>query len=199
VLREQPIDKDLLVVGLIDVNPVLRRWAHRAPLVVGPTGGRAQMPAQASELLSTLAGRRAQIELEAARALTSSLKRFSAVMGFESPLQRGRSVVVVTATTAAELPALPDLKGFAASQERAGDLLVASSGQRWMFHVGPSYGLGRLHPWTQLRWFVANHLALLLPALLLGALLLAIPMKAFLARRSRERLAVGEAPEEARA
>lgn len=194
ILALGQLDKDLLVVGLLDTHPLLRRWIARAPVVVGPGGGRAQMPAQSSEVLSTLEGRRGQGELDAAQSLLAGLRHFSAVFAFESPLQHGRSVVAVSATGSGDLPSLLDLKGFASSQDRSGDLMVVTGARRSLFRIGPRYGLGHLGPWTRIRWFVANHLVLLLPALLFGVAFVILPMQAALQRRARQRLSVGLRP-----
>lgn len=188
VLRAPGLDRDLLLVGLFETHALLRRWADRAPIVVAEAGGRAQLPAGSSELLTALSGFRRSSELEAARSLLASTRKLAAVTSFASPLWPGRNAVAITATSAAELPSLPMLQGFASSRDPAGDLLVLSGGRRSMFRIGPSHGLGELPPWTALRWFVANHVLLLLPALFIGILCVALPARAHLSRRARERL-----------
>jgi hypothetical protein len=185
-------DADLLVIGTPETNALLRRWADRLPLSLAATGPQPQMPSHADLVLSTLAGRQGHAELDRARTALAGVRRLAAVMGFESPVTPGRSAVVVTATSEAELPALTDLQAFAQSRYRSGDLLVVAGGKRSMFRIGPSYGLGRLDAFTAVRWFFANHALLLLACVAAGSTMLAVRVRTGLERRGRDRLAEDE-------
>ncbi len=188
----RPVDRDLVIIGLSDDNAFLRRWAARLPLALGPGGARVQTPVQASAILDFLAGGPGRADLARAGPLVGSLRRFSAVMGTESPLQPGRSAVFITATSASELPRFSELSGFAESRGRAGDLLVLSEGRRWLFQIGPTYTVGHLGHWSRARWFLSKHWVALLPALVVAVVALAIPARAGLADRTRKRLGAAE-------
>jgi len=111
----------------------------------------------------------------------------------ESPLGKGRTAVVVTATDPTTLPPLSAFLGYAESRALTGDLLLVSGGERWLFRIGTTIGHGQLDGWTRLRWFLATHWVALLPVLLAGVWLLALRSRRYFARRMRARLEAGVA------
>jgi hypothetical protein len=100
-------------------------------------------------------------------------------------------VVAVTAADPARIPPFRAFLGYAEARTRAGDLLLLADGQRAMFRVGGWFGVGRLDPWTQARWFLASHWMLLLPVVFLGALAFASNARRFFARKTKLRLEHG--------
>ena len=190
---EAGLDKDLLVLGTGETNPLLRRWADRLPLVLGGDAPRPQMPSQTDQLLALFTGRIGHQELRRARGLVAPLPRLSAAAGFESPSHAGRTVMVLAATRPEDLRSFSQFRGFAEGVVARGDLLVSSGNQRYRFAIGPSFGRGELSPWNTLRWFLAEHPLLLVPFLLVGVLLLAVVTRVSLERRVRERLESTEA------
>ena len=188
------LDKDLLLVGTFSDHPLLRRWAARLPLSFATSPPRVQMPEQNSALLSLLEGRRGFSELELAAPLAGRAKELGALMGMESPLAKGREVVVLTAARAAQIPSQLELQGFADSRGPGGDLLMTATGLRWMYKLGPAFNRGQLDRWSTVRWFMANHWLLLIPCAMLGCLALALAMRGFLARKLAARLGPTPAP-----
>lgn len=184
------LDKDLLVVGLPDDHPLIRRWSDRLPLVFGAGRARVQLPVHQDALLDLLAGNPGSRELDRAVPVVARAANPAAVMGMESPLHEGRSVVVLTAGRMESLPGVPELRGFAESRTREGDLLLLSGGKRWSFRIGPTYQTGTIDRWTGVRWFLAQHWMALLGCMLLGALALAWPVRGALQRRADRRLSV---------
>lgn len=181
--------EDLIVVGGAD-NALFARWSRLLPIALAGGRARVQVPAQRAALLDLLGGPGQVLDGQRAREVLSRAADVAALAAIESPLSPGRSVVFVTGSQTSRLPAFGDFLGYAESRARRGDLLVLSGGRRFMFHIGPEFGLGRLDAWTRLRWFLANHWLLLLPVLAVGVLLLAPPLRAVLSQRMRERLAL---------
>jgi hypothetical protein len=183
-------DRELLLVGAAGREPwgVLSR--ARWPLELGEAP-EVRRPAGSSVALEVLSGAPGRIEIARARRVLAGLGRFAAVEEIGSPAARGRSAVLVTATSDADMPSMAELLGHADSTTPAGDLLVAADEGRWMFRVGPEFGTGELAPFTRVRWFVSRHWLLLLPGLALGAFLLALPVRSALSERGRARLEEG--------
>ncbi|WP_373048360.1 cellulose biosynthesis cyclic di-GMP-binding regulatory protein BcsB [Vulgatibacter sp.] len=186
---EADLDKDLILVGLSEDHTLLRRWAGRFPLVFGASRPVLQIPDQTDPFLALLAGRPAQRELERARPIVSRVQEAAAVMAMESPLAEGRTVVAVTAAQLSALPGVPEMRGYAQSRTREGDLLLLGSGQRWTWRIGPTWHRGGIDDWTRLRWFLAHHWLALVPFLVLGAAAVAWPLRGSLQRRAEARLA----------
>jgi cellulose synthase (UDP-forming) len=187
-LAHPGLDKDLLLVGLPGDNPLLRRWADHMPLVPGPAGAIVQMPAESTAVLRVLTGHLGRSELHRAAAVASETHSLSAVMGWESTLKAGRSVIALTATSLQDMPAMSDVSGFADARSRAGDLLIASGARRRMFRIGPSYDAGQLRVWSRARWSMASHWLVLFPGLFAGAFLLSGPVRRRLDQTIRQRL-----------
>ncbi len=180
--------KDLLLVGTQASHPLLKLWTSLLPLAVAPGAIKPQMPAGASQLLSLLTGRRGLLELERARAALASTRTLAALEAIESPLTPGRTAVIFTAPTAAELQPFAAFHGYADSRSREGDLLVLAGGKRQLFRIGPLYGLGELTSWDALRWFLASHSLLLVPCLFFGVLLLSVWLRFQLNAKIESRL-----------
>jgi cellulose synthase (UDP-forming) len=187
IAEGEALDKDLLVVGVASEHALLRRWASRLPLAIGAAGSRAQLPAVRG-WLALLNPIFAYEELRRAQPIVAGARELVAVMGIDSPLHARRSAVVVTATSAARMPAFTDMLGFAESRSRVNDVLVITDYGRSLFRIGPTHGEGEVDVVTRVRWAVSNDWLLLLPALFAGAALVAGPTRRGLERRARARL-----------
>ncbi len=186
---EAATGRDLLVVGAADNNPMVGRWRERLPLMFDHGRPFAQLPdrTRMQVLLSWLAARDASGEATRAEEITSQDPGLAAVMGIESPLDEGRSAILLTAATDARMPRIRDLQGPAVSGSREADLLVASHGALWMFRLGPSYQVGKLDSWRRLLVFLSMHWVALFPFILLGTVMLAVVLRAALRFRVRVR------------
>lgn len=171
--------KDLLVIG-----PLPHGWGALLPI---GADGQVREREPALDLLGgigpLLDARRASSTLQGARG-------WAAIESIESPVSPGHTAVVVTGTS---LPAYSDFLGYAKSTGGSPDLLLLTGGQRFLFRIGPGYGSGHIGAWTRLRWFFATHWIALLPLLFAGVAALSWQGRHFLARRMRERLALGAA------
>ncbi len=186
-LAPEQAPKDLLVIGALENNSLLQRWRDRLPLLSGNGPAHVQTPSTLHPLLDLLAGRRGHEELERLSLMASGASRLVDVVGFESPLNARRSVVAITASTSAELPAFAAFSGPAQSARESGDLLVLLGGQRGLFEIGERYGTTQLHRFSSLRWFLSNHALILVPCLFLGVLGLALLLRGMVVRQIRAR------------
>ena len=116
----------------------------------------------------------------------------AAIMGFESPLQSGRSVVVLNATDAAVLPAAAlALIDPGKVRELRGDLVLLRGDAVQSFRVGDTYYVGHLSWWRWI-WFQLHSHPLLLAALgLLLGVFLALLVFGTMRRMAARRLASG--------
>lgn len=187
-------DRDVLAIGSVADNALLRRWARSLPLPLGAkAGAQVRSTATAADLLELLGGIGPLLDARRATSIAASARDLAAIEAFESPASPGRSAIAVVAAAAEALPPFETFLGYAEGRTRAGDLLLQADGARWMFRVGPSYSWGGLDAWTRLRWFLATHWLALLPLLLVAALALASSGNGALSRRMRARLRPGEA------
>jgi cellulose synthase operon protein B len=187
-LRDAPLGRDLLVLGVGAAEPPLTLVRDELPLWTERGSAEVRLPPAASAALDLLAGAPGRLEAGRARDVVSTLGAFAALQHVASPYARGRSAVILAARDDGEVPSLPELLGHAESRTPAGDLLVVAGGRRWMFRIGPSFGTGELDALSRLRWFLHEHWLALVPALLAGAALVAVPARAALSARERERL-----------
>lgn len=68
------------------------------------------------------------------------------VMGLESPLASGRSVVVITAQTPEVMPSVAELRGYSEALAPQADVLVKPGTRRALFHIQDSYDTGTISP-----------------------------------------------------
>ncbi|MGV8960522.1 MAG: cellulose biosynthesis cyclic di-GMP-binding regulatory protein BcsB [Stenotrophomonas sp.] len=189
----QHADQDLVVIGSRRNQPLFSEWAAHLP--VGDTGQSRRfgltdwlferMPA----FLSPDARR---TDLPTIAEVGVQLDPSDVVlMGFESPLRKGRSVVAVMAEDPAQVNRLfeamfdPDrLRDF------QGSVVLLQKNSVRSLTGNQGYHVGQLPPLTWLRWHF-SHSPLLLGALVgLGCLLLALIARWLLRRNAKARIAV---------
>ncbi|SEI71011.1 cellulose synthase subunit [Paraburkholderia diazotrophica] len=163
-------DKDLLVIGTGDSMPLFARWRASLPLAIDGAKGGIQ-PASFSVREhwrdgSLLPKGGAHLDRDGALA---------ALIGFEAPGSRHRSVVALTATDEAHLPALLDAFDKADRVGKVqGDVALIRADSVESMRVGPTYLVGEL-PWYAPLWRYAIQHPLLLGVLgVIAGLLLAI-------------------------
>ena len=181
-------DTDLLIIGAGREGDVLSGWDKSLALLldgnkrtlkaITRARGLADDPLQ----VRSLAFDRWQVSVRTGGAL-------AALLGFESPLKSGRSVVAVASTTPAQESGVVDAFDDGASVSRMrGDTIVIRSGEVDSFQGEPVYYVGSLSPWKRL-WLYLSHLPFLV--LLLGVVagvLLAFWLYAYLQRAAARRI-----------
>lgn len=181
-------DEDLLVIGAGAEGDLLSSW--KRPLNLMLDGGQrsltavTQLRGLADDPLDVrkLPFDRWQVSVHSGGAL-------AAMLGFESPLKAGRSVVAVAATAPAQQRGLLDALDDGASVNRMrGDTVVVRSGEVDSFQGEPPYYIGSLPLWKRI-WFFFSKLPLLV--LLLGVaagVVLAFWLFAYLQRAAARRI-----------
>lgn len=188
---DQAKGTDILVVSQADRDGLLAKWGQQMPALI-EAGKRSVQP-----LGATLVQWTGFFNPDAARH-TPATGGFttlqgdgslSAVIGLESPLDTGRSVIALTATDDVAMAELGQALGDVgkASQMR-GDLTLLQSDRMQSFQVQESYFSGNLM-WWQRVWFHLHQYPLLLALLGVGVgLLLTLMVYGALRAMSRKRL-----------
>jgi cellulose synthase (UDP-forming) len=138
--------------------------------------------------------RRAELERVQAQ-LDQPGEALGALIGFESPLSRGRSVVALTGSSAvgmgAVVAALRDPEQVPRVQ---GDLALLAGGRMEAFRVGSTYTVGTLPPWLWPQYYLGNNPWALIGGLLVAIVLIAAPTYWYLRRRAQRQLRTRTAP-----
>lgn len=181
-------DADLLVIGAGGDGDVLNAWKH--PLSLMLDGNQRSLKAVtevrglADDALDVrkLPFDRWQVSVHSGGAL-------AALLGFESPLKAGRSVVAVAATAPAQQRGLLDALDDGASVNRMrGDTVVVRSGEVDSFQAEQPYYIGSLPLWKRI-WFFFSKLPLLVLVMGVAAgVVLAFWLFAYLQRAAARRI-----------
>ncbi|WP_251978190.1 UDP-forming cellulose synthase catalytic subunit [Salinicola avicenniae] len=164
-------DRDLLIIGATD-TPLLAAALAGTRVDVAAGALTTRPPSLQARFGDWLRGNWRDDREILRRALVSR-RHVNALLGFESPWQAGRSVVVMTASEAQSLPAMVDLLGQRRVSEAVrGDVaLIDADGSVTSFQVARPYQVGDL-PWW-LRWYwIFGERPWWLMWLLIGSLLL---------------------------
>ncbi len=184
-------DKDLLVLGSQSTQPLQTRWADALPV---------QLNTQSkSFVLSDLVYRLFSwwdSELQTGSSPAHSTMVFrsnsqdAAILGFESPLQKGRSVVMLASNFEGGLTqAVQMLLDPERVVEIQGSAAVVRGNQVSSLLADKTYYVGYLPPLTYAQWFLAHNPLWLVVLGVLAAVLLAVVMYGFLRAKARRRLA----------
>lgn len=186
-------NRDVLVVGAIDRMPMLQRWGEDLlPITVKNGRLTPRTPSWERQVLDLLGGHIVAREVESMRSVMSGSRDLAIALGVPAPDTEDRSVVVLTATGVDQMPEMPDLMGFAIASRPGGDVMVVRGEDRYRYKVGGTYQLGAVDRFTQVRWAVATHWLVLLPALLLGVWFFGHAARSQLAWREHLRLTEGK-------
>ena len=177
-------DADLLVLGSTFQQPLLKRWSENMPIAFTANMQRVSRSVSPTDQVFDWLGLAAPLDTTVATQVSfEGTGPTAAIHAFESPVTRGRSVVVVTALAPEQLhrviDALDDrdmgraIRGSAAfvMRDRVDSVLV-----------GPTYHVGRMPPWTGLGYWLSQR-----PELVGGALTLLLAALGFAAYLVRNR------------
>ena len=184
---EAPLaDADILIVGAAPQPALLDKWGERLPVVISGPVRRVSRPAsRAATVYDWLGFGGAPDTTVAAQVDVEQSGPLAAILGFESPVTSGRSVVAVTATTPELLlRVLDDLEDPELRRSMRGSAVVIHPNKVDSVLVGPTYAVGFLPPWAGLGYRLREHPGL---ASALGVAVLAL--LAFVAWRARMALA----------
>lgn len=196
VARADQVDalenKDLLVLGSSQRQPLQQRWADNLPvrfdgqnksftfsdLVYRAFSWWGETPANDAQVRGT-------------EVVIRNSGKGAVIAGIESPLQSGRSVVMISSDQPGGLvqvvDALLDPQRLADIQ---GSVTVVRGDQVTSLLAEKSYHVGKLPPLLYMQWFLSRHPLLLMALGIASAALLGLVM--YLALRSRARARLGK-------
>ena len=184
-------DHDLLVLGSRQSQPLFTQWAEKLPIGVDANARRFRLSDWLYDRLpGFLSPDARRTDLPTTAEVTVKPEQGDVVlMGFESPLKAGRSVVAILADDPAQVGRLFDawmdperLRDFQGS-------VVLLQGERLRSLAGnQSYYVGSLPPLTAMRWFFGNSPVWLGVLVAVVSLLLALLARWLLRRRAAARL-----------
>ncbi|WP_431285732.1 UDP-forming cellulose synthase catalytic subunit [Humitalea sp. 24SJ18S-53] len=122
-------------------------------------------------------------------ALNDAGEGMGVLIGVESPLQSGKSVVVVSGATPVAMAAMVEALRDPALQPRIqGDISILSGGQMHAYRTTASYGVGELPWWLMAQVWLGNQPYRTLIVMLAAAFLIGVPLYWILRRRVANRL-----------
>ncbi len=182
-------DRDLVIIGTPARQPLLRQWAEHLPMHLDPAS-EPPPPSLWRRLVGLLPGKDSG-PLPAWRTAAGG----AALLGFESPLSSGRSVLALTGSDSARLRSVTGLfiEPALIARTHGSATLIEADGLRSL-DAGVSYHVGNVGLFDRLRYTLAQQpLTLALLSLLL-AVLLALLSASMLRRLAARRLAAADAP-----
>jgi len=172
---EKARDTDILLVSAGDKDGLLQKWSQDIPTLISAGKRTTHLLERAIGSLSELFQHAADAPTPATTGLATLEGEgpLAAIVGFESPLHKGRSIVGLTASDDVAMGHIS--RGLSDSTKISamrGDLSFLRAEQVESFRVNPVYYVGDL-PWWQRMWFhLHNHpLALALAGIATGLLL----------------------------
>jgi hypothetical protein len=184
----QARDMDLVVLGGAASNKLLADWHRDASLVLGDADRRfidfGPLPHFAVDPL------RFDTRPAAASDVTvTGHGSIGALLGFESPITSGRSVVALIGSDAAGVAAVTDaLEDSGRVSSMRGDLVLVRAGELRSYESDQVYYVGTLPWWTRIWFHLSHHPLLLTLAALAVALTIAVWIFSLLQRRAARRL-----------
>lgn len=156
-------DADLLVIGISPQQTLLQRWAGHLPASISPTEQRISQPVRSASFLYDWFGfGTAPDPAISTQEEIDSSGSMAALMGFESPITKGRSVVAVTATAPQQLTiALDALDDSGLIRSMAGSVVFMHPKKVESHLVGDTYSVGHLPIWTAIWYPLSEHPVLL--------------------------------------
>lgn len=183
-------DADLLMIGTAARLTLLKQWQEHLPAIVDGPARRLSLPVEQSTTPSSSLA--AGVEADGGIAVRTEVVGagpIAAFVGFESPVTRKRSVVLVTANVSESLHvALESLEDAGLVHAMYGSSVLMHDKRVESYRVGDRYFVGDLPVWTWL-WYHLADFPLAVAALgLLASLLFALIAWRGLRKVARRRL-----------
>jgi len=175
---------DILVIGSTFQQPLLKRWSENMPIAFTGNLQRVSRSVSRTDQVFDWLGLSAPLDTTVATQVSfEGTGPTAAIHAFESPVTRGRSVVVVTALVPEQLPRVIDaLDDRDMRREIKGSAAFVMRDRVESVLVGPTYHVGRMPPWTGLGYWLSQH-----PELVGGALTVLLAALGFAAYVARNR------------
>jgi cellulose synthase (UDP-forming) len=183
-------NRDLLVIGALGRQPALNTLLRDGPVVLEGNRLSVALPDALDGFRNLFLGDEPRIARDQAQALLASPGEGSGILiGLESPLRSGRSIVALTGTTPQGLEMmLTALRDPEQAPRVQGDLAILTGGRVNAFNLGNRYTVGTLPPHVWPQYFLQTRPDLLLLLLVVACAIVAIPTYWALRRRAAIRL-----------
>jgi hypothetical protein len=182
-------DRDLLVIGSLQNQPLFTEWSARMPLQPRAGAQTFSLGGWIDDNLNVITGSRKREDLPTTTQMTVAADGSDAVLaGFESPLRPGRSVVAVVSNAASQPSLLNALMTPELLQRIQGSTAIVRGAQVDSLLAGESYYVGKLPPMAWLQWNLSRSPLPIAGAAVLLALIGAAAAFASLQARARRRL-----------
>ena len=184
-------DRDLLVIGTLPRLAGAAELLKNSPIQLNGSRLDVDLGGQLDAVTWLYGDQAAQQRREAAAQLGAPLSaEAAALVGTESPLRSGRSVVAVLAAAPPALEAaIGTMRDSRQAPQIQGDLAILSGGRATSYRVGGTYTVGHLAPWVWPSWALRNSPVSMLAVTIAGCVLLGLVFYGMLRRRSAARTA----------
>lgn len=187
-------DKDLLVIGNLQSQPLFTQWADKMPLKRNGNAPELKLNSWIDNAVDFVIGARTREDLPGAMQIAVSDDGRDAVLaGFESPLRSGRSVIAAITTAGSKEALLNALMTPDLLKSVQGSMAIVRDTQVNSVLGGDTYYVGRLPPIAWVQWNLSRSPLLLGALVIVLALLGAAVSYAGLQLRARRRLSVNKA------
>jgi hypothetical protein len=187
---DQVANKDLIVLGSVSRQPLIAKWSENARLRIEDNRLRVAMTSPLDRVYTTLDPNARQERERVDQLLVQQGDNLSTMIGMESPLSSGHTVVMITGSTPEKLmTVLGTFRNRDLNPLIQGDLMVATQDKVTSFRVGGEYTVGQLPTITKIRWWFGNSPLLLILCTLVGVLIIALVAYWILSRIAGRRLA----------
>jgi hypothetical protein len=184
-------DKDLLVIGNLQNQPLFTQWADKMPLKRNGTAPEIKLNSWIDNAIDFVIGARKREDLPGSMQIAvSSDGQDAALAGFESPLRSGRSVVAAITNPASKEALLNALMTPDLLKRVQGSMTIVRDTQVNSVLGSDTYYVGRLPPMAWLQWNLSRSPLMLAGLIVVLALLGAAISYAGLQLRARRRLSV---------
>ncbi|MDB5379871.1 MAG: hypothetical protein JWR00_4317 [Rubritepida sp.] len=183
--------RDLLVIGTLGRNPALNTLLRDTPVRIENDRLTLALPDALQDVRAVFLDAPTGSERGRASAVVneSGGEGMAVLLGVESPLQSGRSVVALTGMTPVAISGLvAALRDPVLAPRIQGDVALLSGGVMQSFRTQTPYAVGRLPWWLRPQVWLAERPERVLLLLLASAALIGIPFFWMLRRRSLSRL-----------
>ncbi|MBV8890238.1 MAG: UDP-forming cellulose synthase catalytic subunit [Alphaproteobacteria bacterium] len=186
---DQVSGKDLIVLGSISRQPLLARWAENGRLRVENGHLRVGVTSAIDRVYTALDPNAAQERDRVDQLLVAAGDDLAAMIGMRSPLNSGRSVVIITGSSPDKLlTVISTFRNRDLNPLIQGDLMVRTGNKVTSFRVGNQYTVGHLPFFTKIRWWLGDSPLILILFTLIGVLIIALVAYWLLSRLAAIRL-----------
>ena len=182
-------DKDVLVVSTLAHVGGAADLLRRSPYSVQGTSLKVALPTALDDIWHLFGDRTAEARRKAATVVNTGLGERSAVLiGAESPLARGRSVVALLAGTPQGLDAMLDaMQDTKLVPNIQGDLTVLAGGTTSGYRGGGTYTVGDLPLWLWPEWWLQDQSGAIVISMIVAAFILGLCLYRLLRWRAARR------------